>query len=596
MLARYTFVPLVLISHLCAAQVANDFCENAIPIICGSTTTGTTTDAQLDPATDCVTEISAPGVWYSFTGVEGTVVLSTCSAPGYDTKINVYTGECDDPQCITGNDDGPFGCFPGSEVILEASANVTYLVLVQGYDGETGDFTLTMTCATCTPPADLFATAADTQCLVYWTSEHVGAGFIIEYGDPGFTPGSGTIITGTIGVDGPPATISGLLPDTGYDVYLTEDCGGGDLSPRRGPVAFTTLAEPLAVNALCSGALPIGCGQSLSGNTEESLFIPGPACGSAYTEAPGLWYTFIGDGSEVTLSTCDQAAFDTKITAYSGTCSNPICAGGNDDALGCDGNTSALTFITEAGVEYRIIVHGYDGETGTFTLSMTCGAPCAPSPANDDCAAAEPLVPQPIGACVPVTGSNACAYASAWPNPPCDPFSVAADVWYSLNTGPSSDHTLTVGALTIGEFGVALYGSCDPASFVDCFDPQSGPITLAGLELETTYLIRIWNSGGAQAGTFTICDEAAVLTAINDGSAGDEVRVWPVPASGVLNIDGLPQDVRSLRLLDGQGRIVLEHWIKVNGPIGLQVQGLAPGAYVLRLDGGHQRFRRVILE
>ena len=67
----------------------NDDCESATSITCGSSTMGSTLVALPDNPPECGTPISAPGVWYSFTGVSGTVILSTCADHGYDTKINV---------------------------------------------------------------------------------------------------------------------------------------------------------------------------------------------------------------------------------------------------------------------------------------------------------------------------------------------------------------------------------------------------------------------------------------------------------------------------------------------------------------------------
>ncbi len=319
-----------------------------------------------DLVPECGTSISAPGVWYSFTAGPGTVILSTCAEHGYDTKINVYSGPCDDLQCVAGNDDGPAGCGLGSEVVMQAEEGVTYLVLVQGYNGATGTFGLSLECPTCQPPDGLVVTTADTQALLYWTSANTDAQFTVEYGPAGFTPGSGTVITGTYGVDGPPATMTGLLANTDYEVYLTETCTDGGVSLRRGPVAFTTLLDPVASNAFCSGALPIACDGSVEGNTAQGLYSPGPWCGSANITSPGLWYTFTGDGNDATLSTCASAAFDSKISVFSGPCADLVCSGGNDDAAGCNGNTSRVTVPTFAGVEYHVLVHGYQDAAGVL--------------------------------------------------------------------------------------------------------------------------------------------------------------------------------------------------------------------------------------
>ncbi len=62
----------------------------------------------------------------------------------------------------------------------------------------------------------------------------------LEYGEYGFTPGSGTIITNVTS----PYVLSGLNPSTVYDVYAVTDCGGGNLSNVSDVFAFNTVFEP----------------------------------------------------------------------------------------------------------------------------------------------------------------------------------------------------------------------------------------------------------------------------------------------------------------------------------------------------------------
>ena len=135
----------------------------------------------------------------------------------------------------------------------------------------------------------------------------------------------------------------------------------------------------------------------------------------------GLWYTFTGNGDDVTLSTCAGSSYDTKLSVFSGTCLTPVCVGGSDDAPGCPGNTSRVVIPTIAGTSYLVFVHGYNDAQGTFTLSMTCSAPCGPLE-NDECASATELSVQVPGGCEASTGTTVCAYAATTDNPPCDPF------------------------------------------------------------------------------------------------------------------------------------------------------------------------------
>ncbi len=576
-----------------SGPLINDNCEGALPITCGSITQGNTTGAMADTQPACGTTITSPGIWYTFTGVSGPVILSTCADHGYDTKLNVYTGPCDGVVCVGGNDDGPYGCYPGSETIITADASLTYYVLVQGFNGAVGSFGLSMNCPTCAPPQGIFLTPADTMALVYWTSANPGATYTVEYGPVGFSPGTGITSTGIVGTDGPPVTITGLAAGTGYDVYVTEDCGGGDLSPQRGPQGFTTLPQPLPSNAFCSEAAVIACGQNLNGHTTQSIYSPGPTCGSANITAPGVWYTFTGDASEVTLSTCNQASYDTKISVFTGPCAALNCVAGDDDGPGC-AVTSSVTFNTIAGVQYLALVHGYQADTGSFTLSMTCGAPCAPAVINDNCVTAQTIAPQPIGACVPLQSTNVCAATSTLPNPPCDPFAPINDVWFAFNTGPSPDHTLSVQAVSAGALNVAIYAACD-LQYIVCQSTDSA-VVLTGLDTNTLYFVRVWNGGGAAAGTFTICDVAPIIAGVDYRSLGNGLRVWPVPASDAISVAGLPVGTRMLRLCDAQGRIVLSQAATAGTVQRLNLGGLAPGAYVLRAEGEELRVVRLAIE
>ena len=123
---------------------ANDLCANAIAITVPSTTVGTTVNATADAAPTCVTTNTAPGVWYTFTNPVGNgvnrVVLNTCLATSYDSKLSVYTGTCAALTCVTGNDDF---CGLQSQVSVNTTGgNTTYRVLVHGFGSATGAFSL----------------------------------------------------------------------------------------------------------------------------------------------------------------------------------------------------------------------------------------------------------------------------------------------------------------------------------------------------------------------------------------------------------------------------------------------------------------------
>lgn len=87
----------------------------------------------------------------------------------------------------------------------------------------------------CARPNDVLvdvtsATTAD----VAWTQ--IATNTIIEYGPAGFTPGTGTTVQSTTG----DATITGLLPDSDFELYIKDSCGVSSVSAWGGPYPFST--------------------------------------------------------------------------------------------------------------------------------------------------------------------------------------------------------------------------------------------------------------------------------------------------------------------------------------------------------------------
>ncbi len=149
-------------------------------------------------------------------------------------------------------------------------------------------------------------------------------------------------------------------------VKITPYWSGGDIT-NCSSQSFTTLV-PLPGD-FCTNAFSLPCGASLSGSTLGALPDPGlPSCVAA-VEAPGMWYTFVGDGLNTVIATCSQSNYDTQLNAYQGTCSNLTCVTGIDDFCY---TSSLISFPTVVGTTYYIFVQGWGGQQGTYTLTRTC--------------------------------------------------------------------------------------------------------------------------------------------------------------------------------------------------------------------------------
>ena len=232
---------------------------------------------------------------------------------------------------------------------------------------------------------------------VSWPATVPGATFAIEYGPTGFSPGSGTVITGIVGTDGPPVTITGLTEATLYDMYLLQFCPPASQTDLVGPIGIQTLFPPPTNDNPC-GALDLPTDGTVviannSGATvldEESVITP-PQTGCQAQDGwcafetgidGSVWFSFTATGTEATITTCLGAnTIDTQIAAYSGTDCNDFgtltLLGANDDAIGgCTfGSTIFASVLTLTGLTigetYWVLVDGYGGATGVFAISIT---------------------------------------------------------------------------------------------------------------------------------------------------------------------------------------------------------------------------------
>ena len=132
---------------------ANDLCANAQLIFCDQVYIGSTAQATSnDLPSTCGTSVTAPGVWYQMTGIDGSMEVATCGGiTNFDTKLHVYTGSCGSLACVAGNDDN---CSLQSKVSWASTPGTTYYIYVSGYASNVGDFTLSASCTYNTPPSE----------------------------------------------------------------------------------------------------------------------------------------------------------------------------------------------------------------------------------------------------------------------------------------------------------------------------------------------------------------------------------------------------------------------------------------------------------
>jgi hypothetical protein len=112
----------------------------------------------------------------------------------------------------------------------------------------------------------------------------------------------------------------------------------------------------------------------VQGTTELATIDNVISCATGrWNDSHGVWYSIDGTGIPLTISTCIGTNYDTKISVYSGSCSDLNCIEGNDDFCSYQ---SQVTFDSELGDTYFILVHGFSGtDYGPFTLTISSCPP-----------------------------------------------------------------------------------------------------------------------------------------------------------------------------------------------------------------------------
>jgi hypothetical protein len=259
----------------------------------------------------------------------------------------------------------------------------------------------------------------------------------------------------------------------------------------------------------CGSAIAIGDG-TVAGDTTGFTGVDESSC--AFSDTIDGWYEYTATctGNAV-ASTCNQAAFDTTLSAFDACGGTELAC--NDDSGGCSGNTSVASFPVVSGNTYLVRIAGYNGASGTFSLTMSCELPLA----NDDCATAELVAALPFT----TTVDNSTA-ASSPPAGSCNSASATDmqnDVWYTFTVANSCDFTVTIDYDAGGGYDgiTALYtGACGGLTEVACGDePEPNVIDVIGA-VPGTYYLQVGDWGTSPGGGVT---DVSIVEAVA-GSCG----------------------------------------------------------------------------
>lgn len=289
-------------------------------------------------------------------------------------------------------------------------------------------------------------------------------------------------------------------------------------------------------NNTCANAIALTTGVSKSFNTTLAT-TTGPAHpGCDYFGDDQIhkdvWYTWTAScDAYMTVSTCGTANFDTKLAVYGpgffgGTCpSASILFSGvllacNDDVTGCAGNTSKIVLLVEAGTTYRIRVGGYNGQSGTGSVLVTCGIP------NDVCADALTIFDgstpfSTIGAATDGPAIADCDGAAA--------VAITRDIWFryvATCSGPLTVSTCNDATFDtkLAVWGPGIFGGTCPSAgllggqLLGCRDDTPG---CSGWTTTLTVDVVAGSTYRIQVGGFNNQSGTGVLTLTCGGCEGD---------------------------------------------------------------------------
>lgn len=288
----------------------------------------------------------------------------------------------------------------------------------------------------------------------------------------------------------------------------------------------TPAPAPVPSNDLCvnaEGPLPIS-GRSLDGSIE--LRSQGTTIGASTHQLPrcgapvsgsGAWYYTVGNGAIMSASTCWPGTdLDTRLSIFSGTCTgNLVCVGGNDDAEGagaCAVNrlASRVSWQSELGVTYYILVHGFATKVGDFELNI--------EGYNDQCQYAielntgDRIAGDTRGAMLPFDGdTDDCGGPGM--------VGEAQALWYKVQgTGGRIQTTTCTGDSQLRTFKIHVFEStCSTLdSCIGGDSPSNGCATYEwNNSAGTTYYVLVHNYTPTSAGSFVL--------EINDMNSGSVV-------------------------------------------------------------------------
>lgn len=230
----------------------------------------------------------------------------------------------------------------------------------------------TIKSAGCAAPSGLFADGVTSSSAnIGWIAIDGAAGYEYVLDNSPADPVSGLPF---MGID---FEASDLDPSTVYYFHVRTNCGDSYSEWRT--VQFTTGAE-IPANDACADAIvitsfPYSHTLDASAATNNNGFIT-----TCTGMNDGVWYTFTGNGGDITVTCENVIGWDPRLAVYTGVCGQFTCVGQEDD-LGSGGSETYTVTASAVGTTYYVNIGYYSGFSDnpegpfTLTISSTLGTP-----------------------------------------------------------------------------------------------------------------------------------------------------------------------------------------------------------------------------
>lgn len=506
-------------------------CENATEITCGSTVTGNTVGNTPQTFGTCGTNAGTGGaIWYHFVGDGGNWFASTdYSGTNFDTKLWLFSGDCNALNCEDGDDDGAPGNFSNnsSELTFSTTLGEDYYLVIGGFSSSEGNYELELTCDNPCPAA-LFTQDVDgCESVIYDSVTYTSNTTLYDTLAGQSSNGCDSIVRTNINV-GQPATI-----DIGNDLTICESDGSANLNVNtssnivggiwstNGSGSFSDSSSASPTYFFSSNDISAGMVTIYAEGISEGCDNPMDTMVINITPTPT-----VSAGADIQLCT------GTTSLDLNGVISN--AAGGEWTTLG-QGN-----FVNEFDLNAVYNIVGTDVSGVTLELTTT---------GNGICSAATDQVSISFGSEAILTYDITA----------CDEYEVygivrtTSDTYRDTITGSGCD-TIMVTNLTLGQTTTSSQAfEINPGESV-----VVGGVTYTEAAVIKDTLVNTTNCDSIITTTITVADTTTQPTDGILDLTRNNIKVSPNPSNGVFNLDlsQINSEYVDLILIDNLGRTI----------------------------------------